>query len=248
MAVWLFLVSISGHLTINLHHFQLINQKFLFSFGKEWFFLSLLIKITRSFDKHFFRFFVVPKLPEVCIFFFSDTIFQKRSKVVKVMVVLKLCTKICKCTERCARVDFPPTGSKWRSCGSTPLKTTVFKAIVNYVLLHRTSWLRMRAWGPAVVLLRSAKAISKRLPEPNAVFMAGIHSFAQQKNRKMQPKRIPGQDFYEGPRWALFPELAPFAVVLPPPPPIPLPIPRLCDSTTTKRLWNQLAVTFAAIE
>ena len=70
----------------------------------------------------------------------------------------KLCIKICKCTERCARVDFPPTGSKWRSCGSTPLKTIVFEAIVNYVLLHRTSWLRMRAWGPAVVLLGPAKA------------------------------------------------------------------------------------------
>ena len=151
-------MSISGHLTINLHHFQLINQKFLlFFFGKEWSFLSLIIKITRSFDKHFFRFFF--KITRsLYYFFFSDTIFQKWSKVVKVMVFLKLCTKICKCTERCARVDFPPTGSKWRSCGSTPLKTIVFEAIVNYVLLHRTSWLRMRAWGPAVVLLGPAKA------------------------------------------------------------------------------------------
>ena len=84
--------------------------------------------------------------------FVSDTIFQKWSKVVKVMVFLKLCTKICKCTERCARVDFPPTGSKWRSCGSTPLKTIVFEAIV---ILHRTSWLRMRAFlvRPSIFLI-----------------------------------------------------------------------------------------------
>ena len=31
--------------------------------------------------------------------------------------------------------------------------------------------------------------------------MAGIHLLAQQKNSKMPPRRIPGQDFYEGPRW-----------------------------------------------
>ena len=85
------------------------------------------------------------------------------------MVFLILCTKICKCTERCARVDFPPTGSKWRSCGSTPLKTIVFEAIV---ILHRTPWLRMRAFlvRPSIFLIlrhQNKKCLARVRPTGN---------------------------------------------------------------------------------
>ena len=31
--------------------------------------------------------------------------------------------------------------------------------------------------------------------------MAGIHLSGQQTNRKMLPKQVRGQDFYEGPMW-----------------------------------------------
>ena len=85
-------------------------------------------------------------------------------------------TKICKCTERCARVDFPPTGSKWRSCGSTPSKTIVSEAIV---ILHRSKVAKSgqkysfySGWGVAETWLPNWES---RRANPTYPWSAGVN-------------------------------------------------------------------------